>query len=364
MSIDQVKQSLQTLGNAIEQIAKTPAPSPEIADRSLSGNKINGGMITNFNSVGICDSVHYPNEQVLVITDDKITVPAIKTGAIVGDTKVLGSLNVEGEITAQRLSVNEINADIRNERTSNLEFKGENGNAPFNKGLIWTGNGPTRQFTYQDGHLFSSESINVLRDKEYQINGSTVLTGNELGASVVKSNLRTVGTLQTLKVSGDVSLGGFVFWDNESQRLGLGIENPNGALSIASIDHEFIVDYGDREFNVGTYTTSKLNLVTDNTPRITIGSEGNIVLHKKVSIKGSLGIGVTNFQEDVSITTAGPIRLQGKKQEVGDSLPTGGNYSKGDIIWNTNPIPTGYIGWVCIREGTPGEWKQFGLIAS
>lgn len=364
MSIDQVKNSLKTLGDAIEQIANAPTPAPVIGDRSLSGNTIHGGMITNFSSVGIKDLVRYPNKQVLIVEDDKITVPAIKTELIIGATSLIGDLTVEGEIKAHRLSVNEISADIRNERTSNLEFKGEGGTAPFNKGMIWTGNGPTRQFTYQDGHFFSSESLNILRDREYKINNTPVLSSTELGASVVKSNLRQLGSLQSLRVDGDVNIGGFIFWDNESQRLGLGIETPNGALSVASLDHEFVVDYGDREFNVGTYTTSRLNLITDNTPRLTIGSEGNIVLHKKVSIKGSLGIGVTNFQEDVSLTTAGPIRIQGKKQEVSDAPPSGGNYTKGDIIWNSNPLPTGYMGWVCIRNGTPGEWKQFGLINS
>lgn len=45
--------------------------------------------------------------------------------------------------------------------------------------------------------------------------------------------------------------------------------------------------------------------------------------------------------------------------------PTTGNWIFGDIVYNTNPITLvsgGYIGWICITSGTPGVWKQFGLI--
>jgi Pectate lyase superfamily protein len=45
------------------------------------------------------------------------------------------------------------------------------------------------------------------------------------------------------------------------------------------------------------------------------------------------------------------------------SIPIGGVHTKGDIAYNTNPIPGGYVGWICTASGTPGTWKGFGLIA-
>ena len=45
-------------------------------------------------------------------------------------------------------------------------------------------------------------------------------------------------------------------------------------------------------------------------------------------------------------------------------IPTEGVYKKGDIIWNSNPAPSGFIGFVCIESGTPGLWKSFGTISS
>jgi Putative flagellar system-associated repeat len=46
----------------------------------------------------------------------------------------------------------------------------------------------------------------------------------------------------------------------------------------------------------------------------------------------------------------------------GDAIPTVGTYVKGDILYNSNPSTGSYIGWTCITAGTPGTWKQFGLI--
>jgi hypothetical protein len=51
-----------------------------------------------------------------------------------------------------------------------------------------------------------------------------------------------------------------------------------------------------------------------------------------------------------------------KKFFTGTAIPTSGTFNKGDICWNSNPQESSYIGWVCIIEGTPGEWLPFGAI--
>lgn len=43
--------------------------------------------------------------------------------------------------------------------------------------------------------------------------------------------------------------------------------------------------------------------------------------------------------------------------------PTTGTYILGDIVYNSNPVAGGYIGWVCVTAGTPGTWKSFGQIS-
>lgn len=358
-----IRSALDTLAQEIEKIDNKPAPAPEINDRSLSGNKIHGGIITNFSSAGIRDEAR---SRVLTVNDNGIVVTNAAISSISNDLTVNGALTVNGEITATRLNVNEINADIRNERTSPLEFRSENGNA-YNKGLLWSGQGPTKQFVLQGNpdRIWSSETIDLHQDKDYRIANETVISRDALGTGIVNSNLKRVGTLNSLRVEGNLNVDEFFRYNADSQQLMLGAEEANGMFTMESWDHQFIIDPSpDNQWKFGTWTTSALHIVTDDTVRLTVNANGNITVNSKTSFLGKVGIGVKNFSEDVDLTVAGPIRLEGKKFEVSNSTPTSGTYQKGDIVWNDNPQPTGYVGWICIREGTPGEWKTFGPISS
>ena len=360
-NIHDIRNGLKALSDAIDALQSNPVPKPEILDRELSGNKINGGIITNFRSAGILDEAR---ETVLTVTSEGIAVKNINVENVNNPLTVKGALKVEGEITASKLHVDEISADIRNERTTPLEFKAEN-KSLGGKGLIWTGVDYTKQFVYKHSpdRLWSSEDIDVDKDKCYRIDALPVLNLTSLGDSVTNSNLQTVGTLQNLSVDGSVTIDNFVYYDANSQRLGIGTAEPNGMLSIKSLDHEFTIDETeDKQFKIGSYTTTGIKIVTDDTDRITVNASGDIELKNKVTVRGKLGVNVNNFGDDVDITTSGPIRIQGKKFDTGTNPPDSGNYVQGDIVWNTNPIPTGYVGWICVRSGNPGEWKPFGQI--
>ena len=360
-NIHDIKNGLTALSDAIEALQSQPSPKPEILDRGLSGNKINGGMITNFKSVGIVDEA---KEVALTVHNDGITVTNINVKNVNNDLKVNGALTVNGEITATKLHVDELSADVRNERTSPLEFKAEEGKLG-GKGLLWVGDGHTKQFVFKSDtdRLWSSEDIDIRSEKVYRIDGTSVLALNVLGPSVTKSSLREVGSLNKLTVNGPVNIDAFIFYDADSQRLGLGTESPNGSFSVKSLDHEFIIDdTEDKQFKIGTWTTTGLHIVTDDQVRLSVAPNGNINLKNKVTVDGSLGVNVNNFSSDADITTAGPVRFQNKKFEVGNNVPSSGNYVVGDIVWNDNPQPTGYVGWICVRDGSPGTWKAFGQI--
>jgi len=45
------------------------------------------------------------------------------------------------------------------------------------------------------------------------------------------------------------------------------------------------------------------------------------------------------------------------------AAPTGGTWVVGDKVWFESPTSGGYIGAVCTVAGTPGTWKNFGVIA-
>lgn len=260
--------------------------------------------------------------------------------------------------------------DMRMQSLSSVEFQADN-NGVYGKGLQWKGQGPTKQLIYRANpdRIWTDESIDLGAAASYMIGNTAVLRQTELGSSVRTSSLVIVGTLQNLRTSGNVTIDDYIFYNTDSESFGIGTESPNGKFALATLDAEFIIDTSPGVVNLGTWTSDDLSLITDNTTRLTVRSNGNIELGNSskninVTVYGKLGVGVNNMDSDVSLATAGAVKFDNKKFMNSNEMPTSGTFRKGDIVWNTNTVPTGYIGWVCIREGTPGEWKPFGQISS
>ncbi len=358
-----VKNGLLQLGEAIETIANRELPAPKIENDSLSGDQIHGGKISAFSSSGIRDQA---TRQILVVQNDGIVADYLTVATIRGDTIVENDLNVGGTIKATKLEVDEIKADVRNARTTPLIFECSVENTPYGKGLLWTGYDHTKQLTMSGNpdRLWSSEDFDLHTGHEYKIGNVSVLSANELGADISKSSLTTVGTLRNLQTEGSLIIDQFVFYNGDEMRFSIGSDAGNGQLSVAGNEVEFIVDPEYDAVKVGAYTTSDLKLITDNecrielkaNNRINIGSDSDTI----TTVKGKLGVGVNN--PDVCFSTSGPVKFENKKFEVGRDAPQNGIYTKGDIVWNSEPAPTGYIGWVCVKNGTPGDWKPFGVI--
>lgn len=262
--------------------------------------------------------------------------------------------------------------DVRVTKTTSLEFFADPEHQIYGKGLLWKGMGNTKQFVYRANpdRVFLSETLDLAQNAHYSIGNVAVLRENELGPTVTKSNLTSVGTLRNLRTQGDLVINDFIFFNSTHDRLGIGTENPNGMLSLKSLDAEFVIEPAGDVVKIGTYTTDSVAFITDDTERLTISATGHIVVgvkgsnDAKVSIHGRLGVGINNIEQDVSLSTAGPVRFEGKKQAVDSKIPQSGNFAKGDIVWNSDPKPTGYVGWICVRAGTPGEWKPFGQISA
>ena len=47
---------------------------------------------------------------------------------------------------------------------------------------------------------------------------------------------------------------------------------------------------------------------------------------------------------------------------VGTAAPVAGTWARGDKVYDSSPSAGGNIGWVCVTAGTPGTWKEFGVI--
>lgn len=361
--IQKVTDSLSSLASAIQDLANDSETEIEINDRSLSGNKIHAGMITKFQSQGIRDE---STRSTVLVNDLGIHVDSMTVKDILSPVSIKGELNVTGSITANKLHVNELTADIRNERTSPLEFVADGDAGIYGKGLQWRGDGPTKQFVYRANpdRIWTTESLDLNAGCSLYIDNVPVISGNELGSTISKSSLSTVGTLNNLKTSNNLTIDEWIYYEAESNRLGIGTESPNAQLSIVSLESEFIVDCEGSSTKVGNWTTDTLDIITDNTTRISVSANGNIKLGSnndtKTTVVGKLGVNVNNPINDIE--TSGPVKFQGKKFETATEIPISGMYNIGDIVWNQLPTPTGYVGWICIREGSPGEWKPFGQI--
>ena len=275
-------------------------------------------------------------------------------------------LNITAEnIKVDVLTVNEIKTTLKLEKDSSVYFTGEK---IYSKGLMWVGKDYTKQFVYNPNpdRFFSSEIIDVHKGKFFSVGGVKVIDDTEIGPTILKSNLREVGTLKGLDVMGDVSINQYVFYKSSMDRLGLGTDTPHAGLSVAEMGIEVMLGTDDEMKGMsGTFAPVDFNLVTDNTTRINIGATGNIVLGnagKLVNIPAKVGIGVRTVDQNVDLHVAGPVRIHNRLQMYDVAPPTEGTYMVGDIVWNSEPLAGKYVGWICTKAGNPGSWSPFGKI--
>jgi hypothetical protein len=239
------------------------------------------------------------------------------------------------------------------------------------KGILWSGSGHNKQFIFASNpdRFFVSENLELAKGKNLSIQNIKLIDEKELGPSITKSNLQQVGRLKGLIVDGSLSINQYLVYDANTDRLGIGTDQPKATLSI--VDQNIELVFGASEPNiasVGTYNSADLELATDNTARITIQAGGNIILGNpatgdvKVTVLGRLGINVSNPDPRSALHVNGALKFNDKLHLNGMSYPTSGAFNEGDIVWNSDPQPNKFVGWVCVKAGNPGIWSGFGRI--
>lgn len=211
--------------------------------------------------------------QIFTILDDKVVIKKLALDTLEGDLTVAGTLTVDNLI-------------VNNAPTPTAQADANFGNWTVSdeadlmgKGLNWTWGHGNVQLAYRSGNrLWANSDIDLESDKSYKIDNAPVLSRDTLGSQVTKSNLKQVGTLKTLAVSGDTALADFAFFNSTFGRLGINTQSPNGTLSIADNNVE-IVAGADRDGigYIGTYTSHDIALISDNTTRITLKNNGQVI---------------------------------------------------------------------------------------
>jgi len=137
----------------------------------------------------------------------------------------------------------------------------------------------------------SSEDLNLLTGKVYEINGTTVLSSSTLGSGVTASSLTSVGTLGSLAVTNNVSAGAFLTAGNSTAAnfQSTGNVNTASALFTGSITGGTIQTAGNvNSSSLRVTTASSLGTVQSGTWQ---GSEiaTTYTAAKVTSVNGSTG---------------------------------------------------------------------------
>lgn len=346
----------------------------DIKKGEFPGEWIKGGPIQDFSSIGIDDRA---SRIALTVIDDTIIVDKVKTKELQGDVVLTGNTTfnknvlVKGKLEVDELITKQLVADERTERQY-IEFSHKNKRqTSVGTGFIWTHPKQyTRQLVYlnKPDRFYSTEPIELHKDKSFRIAEQDVLSANTLGASVTKSSLQQVGVLRNLKVSGRVEIGEHIFYDPNLDRLGIGTDKPAGDIAVVNFEYDtnFVIDSEENTIKLGAYNNKTLALITDDQIRLTIDHKGDLTLGNEGNndsvhrVWGKLGIGIKDPKH--SIDAVGDIKFQNRIFTVADRPPQKGKWTKGDTVWNKNPKEDAPIGWICTAGGNPGQWNSFGFI--
>jgi len=311
----------------------TDAPNAAIGIAENGVELVVGSLSNGTGHIGT-----FSSNDLAIITDNVTRITISRTGKIVIGHPVAQNADVEIQ---GRLFVRQLIVDQADSKNSPLEFKAVSGGSNYGKGLMFSGNNTlAKQFilSANPDSFYSTEHINLDNTKSYLIAGFPVLSINSLGDSVLQSSLTRVGTLVGLDVAGTSNLANT-----------LAVEK-----GMITISNGTIVNAAEM------YMGNTLQNISISTQNISFGLKD--VPTTGVVVNGTLGVGVQTVGSDVNFETSGNIRFANRLFAVGTQAPESGSFRKGDIVWNSNPVETGYVGWVCVTDGTPGIWRGFGQI--
>jgi hypothetical protein len=259
------------------------------------------------------------------------------TAELPADVQIFGTLRVDTVITDTKLT-----------RSSSLIFKSDEENTMYGKGLTWSGD-TVHQLMLMAGpdRLWSTTSFDLGPNQQFMIDGREVINSKGLGECIQHSSLTTLGTLNSLTVDGIASFKNITTKEITS--------NTDG--NILTINGRGIEGAG----SVSVATGSQ-NVFEADGRQIVIGNIQNTA--RPVKVFGSLSVGINNPDPSVNFAVGGDVSIGGKKFTNSTSVPTSGIFSAGDICWNTAPTRGGFVGWICIVGGNPGEWAPFGAIVA
>lgn len=214
----------------------------------ISADHISKGTIKKFTSSGIQDAA------------ENIELTIVDQAVVIENNLVARKVEIQETLYANNATVETLN--IR----SQILF-GE----PVNKQI-------TSIIRDQVTNEISSRKIDIVNSAIYN-NGKEILTENTLGPSIVYSNLRKLGRLNELSVSG-ISQFNDTLLITDSGKVGINTQDPEGALTVWDDDSELTIRrYKKKTTYIGTMRDCDLVLGTKGEPKLEIKQDGTVRFH-------------------------------------------------------------------------------------
>ena len=288
--------------------------------------------------------------QIFTIQDDKVVITKLALdnleGNIIhkGELSLSGPVEINGILTVDTLKVKNLETETGiNGKFGEWTAKDEAD--LLSSGLSWNWGHGSVQLSYRSGNrLWTNSDFDIDGSKSYMIDGVAVLSKNELTPQITKSRLKEIGTLKSLTVSGDTALADFAVFNSAFGRLGLNTDSPNGTLSVVENDVELILGSPrDGVAHIGTYTSHDVELISDNTSRVTIKNNGQVIFGNEntknadVRIYGTLT--VDTVVSDNRIDRYSPLEFKTSRDQgiYGQGLIWTGSGSMRQFIMRADP---------------------------
>ncbi len=246
-----------------------------------------------------------------IVGPDEIIIDPATVGDNTGSVRIKGDLFVDGnttQINSTTIELADFVVGIATTATTDTLADGA--------GLEFGPSDNNFKYFYNSGtnpSLKSSENLNVLIGKGYQVNQVEVLNATTLGSGVTGSSLTSVGTLSALTVSGDVSIADKIIHTGDT----------NTAIRFPADDTVTVETAGTERFRVTS--AGNVGIGTDDPQRkLSIKDSGNTFIsienlsNVTSGLIGANSSGLTLISRDTQGgSTAKPIQfITGSTEKV------------------------------------------------
>ena len=252
----------------------------------LSNDTLNTGVtqssletVGTLISLGVTNNINTSSGVYQINSTNVLSSDTLGTGVTQSSLETIGtliSLNVTGNVTLENDLLVDTNTLYVDSTTSQVGIG-----------------------TTSPGYKLDVSGGDINTDSVYRVNGTEVLSNTTLGSGVSISSLQTVGTLGSLKVSGDLTIDtNTLYVDSGNNRVGINTTAPSYTLDISTGDIGAISLNANSDADITIKQASGRNTTFNNS------SDSTLMI---LTSSGNLGIGVTNPTEKLEVIGNGDI---------------------------------------------------------